>query len=189
MPRKTTKTTKPVKTEKEPIEITVTRDPSFKGLNLDIPSTHEFLNYVNSTGTILTSTIQNAYSSLDTLEHKLLILANESIQNTPRQKDIDAAKLEIENLKQSMAGLEDLKKNNAKIEDFLKQNIEFITTAIETKSRFNTVEGDIASLQKRLSHVEDQINKSRDRTITVVAAVISLLALLANVVMAVLSKP
>jgi HPt (histidine-containing phosphotransfer) domain-containing protein len=153
-------------------------------LNFNSETLDNLANLIGSTGSYLGGTVSAANDSLYLLEQKILKLERENTAYQSNKKDIEAAKMEIDNLKASIAGLEELKKANKQLEDFLRNNTEFIATAIETKARFNVVDHELASLQKRLISLEDRSNKTKDRALSTWAIVISVLSVVSAVALA-----
>ena len=146
---------------------------------------------LNLTGSYLGGTVTAVNRSVDQLERSISTIEDLDQGKDP-EKELDQLKnsitSELDNVKSSIASLEELRKPIKDVEDFLKDQLGFITTAIEARGRLNTIENNLNLFQKRLGHVEEHINNSKARTITVVAAVVSILALLTNIAIAIFSR-
>lgn len=160
----------------------------FQGDNQDIERfVTRSLKYMDDTGTSMGVTIENLNQKVNAIvntigEIQTIIYSDQNKDdNIPVEfeKRIEPLRHEVLSIKEEVLPIMHQTRDQLKnYESFVRDNADFLKSAVEAQGLLKGLQGQINSMEKRLTKIENQINLSRQRTITIISSVVAIISLI-----------
>ncbi len=145
------------------------------------------LKFIKSTGTSMGGTIDNLGGRIDAIENSIGEIQATFQHTFPSVVSSIPTKIEeiIKPLRQEVSEikvniipqLEQTQEQITGYESFVRENAEFLKSAVEAQGILKILQGQMDAFEKRLAHVENQLNIRRTRTIVIISTIVAIVSL------------